>query len=995
MSGASPDFDEFFTQVHGRDPFPWQRRLADSILQTGRWPALLDLPTGTGKTAALDIALFTLAYRPDVLPRRVVMVVDRRVVVDQGADRARKLRKELRAATTGAAADVAARLRATFSGRDTEEPFSVAVLRGGMPRDEAWAHRPDVPSIVLSTVDQVGSRLLFRGYGVSSTMAPVHAGLLGNDCLYLLDEVQLSTAFAETLVAIRSRWRGWHARTVGRALPDRWNVVPMSATPIGVPADAAGAFRLDSDDKENVELARRLSACKVVALKLVRVAGDEERRADTFAEACADALRDHVRRGARASAVVVNRVATARAVYRKLREDLGQDHDVVLLTGRMRPLDRARIVGRADDPTSPLSRIAAGRDRALADRPVVVVATQSIEAGADFDFDALVTECASLDALRQRFGRLDRLGALGTSRADILVRHDQVGERADDVVYGAALSATWQWLETRAALGALDFGNAQFEEPPPDVAERVYSQVVHAPILLPAHIDAWAQTNPSPEPNPEVALWLHGPGRGVPEVRVVWRADVRVDDLADEEANRAKWEAQFGVAPPSSLEALSLPLPAVRAWLSRSALTPVADVEGTAQQDTPDAEGQERGGRKCLLVSRTRVNVRQSDELYPDATIVVPSTYGGIAAGNWDPEADAPVTDLGDLAQLLHRGRVVSRLDPDVWEAECDESADASWRNATVAAYLPLSTGDESAVDLRSAVVEWLEAHVVGGGPLARAVRDTMLEGGRRRRITLIDIGGRVAVVASKRVDPKHYMDIGEDRLSDVVADDDESGSFIGAEVTLGRHLNDVAVLAQRFATNLGLPDDVTGDLRCAASLHDVGKADPRFQQMLAGGSEVRLALQEALLAKSQGEPRDRAARQQARLRSGYPDAYRHELLSVAMLEQAVASIAPERDPDLVLHLVASHHGWCRPFAPANDPGPSLEVRMRLDGHTLHADAAHRLARFDSGIADRYFRLTERYGWWGLAWLEAILRLADHRASEAAQAEQSTEGFRG
>ena len=925
------DFAAFFRDIHGYEPFPWQRRLTMQVLGQRTWPKVIDLPTGTGKTAVLDTAVFAMAAQPEISPRRIVFVIDRRIVVDQVYVRAQLIQERVEAADTPVLKQVRDRLRELSDG----EPLGVAALRGGIPIDGDWTYRPDQPWVVVSTVDQFGSRLLFRGYGVTPRMRPIHAGLAGNDCLVILDEVHLSVAFAETLAQV--------SKLHSAALPRRFAIVEMSATPSD---ESVERFTLDSatDLQGCVELRRRVEAVKRAELKPVK----NQDAVPAAVLKIVESINQSIRRDGcqiRSVGVVVNRVRTARETYDALA---GADYTTHLVTGRMRPLDRVDVldtIGPAVDPD----------DNRRGEQFTIVVATQAIEVGADFSFDALITECAAVDSLRQRFGRLDRRGTYsgrtdGPARAWIIGPKSVVASNKADPVYGESAKTTWEELERRSEGGQLDVGPSSLRGFP----DNTTMPKAQAPLLLRTHMDAWVQTRPEPIVQPSVDWFLHGINQNRPaDVSILWRWDRSLDTLR--------------LVPPRQAEFIQIPIAAAKSWLGGVEEVDIADVAQASDSEKPGSPDIPHTGdwmRWAGFGGDTREDVGVK-EIRPGDILIVDPKRGGLNAGTWDPSCKAPVEDLGDAAQIEYGRKATLRLDR---------------RLAHVStAPTPLDEVEADA-PISERIADWLEGWVAESGERPLWMLKTIEKLGNNFEVTPVGIdgdgssGGYYILTQRYRATEKPVVDAA------TMDGSDETGSHTGTGVPLGRHLDGVGKRAGQIAERLGLSAEIVADLCFAGRLHDLGKVDSRFQLQLVGGDPVELEMR-------CGEPLAKSI-PGARRVWRYPRGMRHEIASVAMIVSNGNVLSPAHDNDLVLHLVATHHGWGRPLPPIiEDPEPQA-LSYTLDGHFMEASSDLADSSLALDMADRFWRLVERYGYHGLAWLESILRLADHQesAEEAKQA---------
>jgi CRISPR-associated endonuclease/helicase Cas3 len=1028
-------FRDFFRALWGYEPFPWQQDFANRLC-AGLLPDYVTVPTGSGKTACLDAAVFALAVQASrpvaerTVGRRIFFVVNRRIIVDEAFERAKNhlvpalkypqkylnKREAEKTPEQRLSADALAKSESVLKsvadalrGLSGDAPLICGELRGGIYRDRAWAKSILQPMIVCSTVDQVGSRLLFRGYGVSHEARPVHAALVAQDSLLLIDEAHISQPFLQTLDWVR-RYR-LHQPDGAATVKLPFSVVRMTATPPKDEKAAVTLLELSSKDREHPILSRRLNAAKPVRLVLAPKAKGKN-VADELVKMLVKQA-EIILNGdtpPKSIAIMVNRVATARKLAEKFQTN-GQQ-EVTLLIGRMRPLDRDQVTANLQ------SLLKTGVKPKLDGKLQIVISTQCLEVGADLDFDALVTECASLDALRQRFGRLNRAGRDIAARGIVVLPEEQhieekrlSDDNLADPIYGNAIPLTWHWLKSIATDDVVDFGlNAmtdavQAARNTPE-KEKAFARLLmpraDAPVLLPAYLDCWVQTNPAPATEPDVSLFLHGPQRDMAEVQVCWRADLPHDIK--------EWKDTVSLCPPTTLECLPVPLHLMRDYLKNGSQTEDTTGDSPAfaeseKEPEKTGENENREGKITSQIPALNWLGENSHRVFasglrPGQTLVLRveendeswNLLGYIPCST--PSLSPPrIRDLAEEGRdRLHR-RAVVRLHEKIWWPEGDpnpaaeqlkewaKQKDFDWR-----AHAP-----EVANALKS-VADAMEENAMDKSNDQNASRVRRLrflaKQAKARKLIVEPYPKNSGVVLSTRVP----LDSGTE--TDVLSAEDGPGDPLletPTKQTLQAHTEQVTRLATRYTEQLELRD-YRDAISTASKLHDIGKADPRFQAMLIQGTVSTALAQPVIWAKSADIPASPEARKKIRERAELPEGFRHEMLSTQL---AIKLLTDASANALVLHLIASHHGHARPFAPIvfeKDKKDKEEpLLVKLDGKNITLSdkerCNHPAHAINSGIAERFWKLTRQHGWWGLALLETILRLADQTASATVSAD--------
>lgn len=861
MNELNKVFEASFRKLTGNPPFPWQAKLFEFFTQgPNAIPSRCDIPTGLGKTSV--IACWLLAREVNAsLPTRLVYVVNRRTVVDQTTEEVKKYLTAIPA-------------------------LKVSTLRGQFADNREWSADPSMPAVICGTVDMIGSRLLFSGYGIGFKSRPLHAGFLGQDSLIVHDEAHLEPAFQDLLIAIQKEQQ--HGR-----FPDRTplRVMELSATS----RSDHEPFRLTEAERRPPEnmpkppsepihhVWQRLRSPKAISF----VGVSRNAVAETIAS-----LAVLQRDSGRAILIFVRTIEDVDAILKSIRDKkTGVTADQVrILTGTMRGLERDRLL----TGDTVFARFMPTPQIAPCNGTVFLLSTSAGEVGIDISADQLICDLVPLDSMIQRLGRVNRRGEK-ESLVDVVHETDR-NAKPSSPKFEAARWATFASLQRLPAstLAAASDHHGRREASPLAIGALV-STLTEAerdaaftppPDLLPTAdilFDAWSLTTITGKlpGRPAIEPYLHGIADWEPaQTQVAWRTEVgKISGnlLADH--------------PPEELLEL-YPLKPHELLADRSKRVFDKLRKWNPPTDFPiwviDDEG--------IVTPTTHADiVNGRDDAIDGKTILLPPEAGGLTVeGLFDPKAppDAPVNhDVAD--EWMVDGRVMrhrAEVSPD------DEKPSAS---------------------------------------------------SGMRLIRRIDLH-----------DPDSDEDANPTRFWKWFARPNalEPDANAGREYLLDDHTRDIGDAIAAIIGRLNLPDDVKRAVIVAATCHDLGKYHQRWQRSI--GNDKYDAEVWAKSGKRAGR-RERIT-------------YRHEFGSVLDVRSRdeFKALSPEMQ-DLALHLIAAHHGRARPHF--------TEAEALDDRHP--ADCAHE----STEVIRRFARLQRRYGRWGLAYLESLVRAADYAASRKAE----------
>ena len=935
--------------------FPWQEKLLGRLLDGVGQRMSLDVPTGLGKTSVMAAWLTALAEGAD-LPRRLVYIVDRRAVVDQATREAERLRDCISSQAT----------LCENLGLGESEPLPISTLRGQFADNSRWLADPSVPSIVVGTVDMIGSRLLFEGYGVSRKMRPYHAGFLGIDSLFVVDEAHLVPPFEALLERVVEPQTELQGTADYEALIPRSVLLALSATGHSISGDV---LRIDESDLQHPVAGKRLRSVK--RLHLIEQETDDslvDRLANAaweLSEAGTAAKRIIVFCNSRDIAMNVEQAIDKRARGDKKRNIPKREIATQLFVGARRVRERQQVECWLEEH----GFLAGAKFEHSV--PRFVFSTSAGEVGVDLDADHMVGDLVAFERMVQRFGRVNRRGE-GEAEIRVLLQRDKADKKEQAALDKALAKPERQRNATeyqlvrqfsdaakyRAALESLRTVEGASEgcrdASPEELrqlkiraeSDKSLAAILKAattkPPLRPALtrpiLDSWSMTSLGKHSaRPLVAPWLRGWVEDEPQTTVVWRKHL---PTSSEQCADQQIEDFFEAAPLHLTEKLETRSDGIFKWLLkrveridklRKKPTKKATHEDLAR--LPDdnevvaivfnrkGEFQHRLTLKQLRFEGGKAAQRDKKNFarqLNNATLVVDARIGGLSSGLLDESA---------LETL--EAEAADALKPSEWI----ESRDPESQNADpIPAFRIQNQSVDDTVDERTArqCLNWKECF-------------------------------RMPVIAMGEDEPSRFL-IVEKYLRTVTSED--SRSTLGLR-NLEAHLNDTEAEVNRLTERLDLPDDLKLVFRIAARNHDHGKNCERWQN--------------AFSAPEGGRP---FAKTRGPFRNSLLDGYRHEFGSLPFVEDDPDfGKLSEEHQELTLHLVAAHHGFARPAIGTDScddaPPSALAVRAR-------------------DVALQFSRLQKRWGPWGLAWLESVLRAADHRASalvddDAATSEEQRE----